>query len=254
MGLLLAMQFLTRIPITIRGKVEEKQIARSMSFFPLVGLILGLCTAGIYQAVAYLTGASVGNLAAIAFIVIITGNMHLDGLMDTADGIFSGRTREGMLEVMKDSRVGAHGVAAGVLALLAKFVLLGQITSVNLKLVALIVIPLLSRWTQVYGAALYPYARKNGGKSGFTDLVGRRELFWSSITVILAVIALLGLQYGFLVGAIKGLIVFIAVFSASTLLGKYFTKKLGGVTGDTLGATTECVELMVLFLLVAGGR
>ena len=239
MEFLLAVQFLTRIPLTIKGAVDDQKMARSMAFFSLVGLLLGALAAGLHALVSLVLAAPVANFFALAFLVLITGNMHADGLMDTADGLFSGRPRERMLEIMRDSRVGSQGVMAGILDILAKFVLLGQMPS-GRQGTALILAVALGRWAQVYGAALYPYARSTGGVGNFTAQVGYRELLVNSLTVIVLAGLLLKLP---------GLALLGVVVAGTALLGSYIAKQIGGITGDTLGATSECVE--VLTLLVA---
>lgn len=145
MEFLLAVQFLTKIPVTVRGSVDEKRLACSMAFFSLVGFLLGTSAAALHALTALVFGPPVCNLAALAFLIIITGNLHADGLMDAADGLFSGKPRERMLEIMRDSRVGSHGVTAGILVLLAKFVLLGQMPAV-MQGVSLILATTSGRW------------------------------------------------------------------------------------------------------------
>lgn len=254
MEFLLALQFLTRAPVTINGPVEEKNLARAMAYFPLVGLLLGILTTVIYTLLTRVLAGTVCDLIAIAFLVIITGNLHGDAFMDTADGIFSGRPRERILEIMKDSRVGAHGVMAGCLLILSKFVLLGAIPPAA-KGTALILMLVLGRWAQVYGATVYTYARVGGGIASFTDRVGIRELFWASVTVVLAVIILLGIYISgpdlsmFPMVVVKGLMLLGVVLAATAALGWYISGKLGGMTGDTLGAISESIEVLVLLIL-----
>lgn len=241
MEFLLAVQFLTKIPVTVRGIVDEKRMARSMAFFSLVGLLIGAGAAALQALTSLVFPPPVCSLAALAFLVIITGNLHGDGLMDTADGLFSGKPRERMLEIMRDSRVGSHGVTAGVLVLLAKFVLLGQMPQ-TAQGVALILATASGRWSQVYGAALYPYARSAGGTGNFTAHVGYRELFYNSLTVLLLTISLLRFH---------GFILLIAVLAGTALLEWYIARRIGGITGDTLGAANECIEVLTLAVLLA---
>lgn len=268
MEFLLAVQFLTRIPVTIRGQVEGKNIARAMAYFPLVGLLLGLLAAALHALVSTVVAAPVADLLAIAFLVVITGNLHGDALMDTVDGIFSGRPRERILEIMRDSRVGSHGVMAGVLVMLFKFVLLGQLAReavglpLSVKGLALIIVPAMGRWAQVYGATVYPYARagSGGGVGSFTNHVGKREIFWASATVLAAAVILLGLYELSLAGAVyktatpgavllKGGILAGAVFAGTAGLGRYIAGKIGGMTGDTFGAMNEIIEVLTLMML-----
>lgn len=239
MEFLLALQFLTRIPVTLNRPVEDKNLGRSMAFFPLVGLMLGAAAAAVYFVLSIVFPSVVSDLFSLIFLIIITGNMHLDGLMDTADGFFSGKPREAVLEIMKDSRVGSHGVAAGCLALLSKFVLLGQIPP-DFKIGAIVLFPVLGRWAQVYGASIYPYVRSGPGKSSFTNHVGLREILLASVFTMGSIILLLGL---------KGWILAAAALVSTALLGLYISKKIGGITGDTLGALNELIEIAGLLIL-----
>lgn len=258
MEFLIAMQFLTRVPVSIKGAVESKHIARSMAYFPAVGLFLGILAGGGYFLLSLVLPGPVCDFIAIVFLVIITGNMHGDGLMDTADGIYSGRLREGMLEIMKDSRVGAHGATAGWLALLAKFILLGQLPP-EARIWALVLMPVLGRWAQVYGAWKYPYVRAGGGTAGFAGEVGGREFFLASLTALAAIAGTGTLMTGAVpagTGMAAGAIlagtgmVAGAVLVGTVLFGRYLSRKLGGITGDVLGALNECIEILTLFILL----
>jgi adenosylcobinamide-GDP ribazoletransferase len=261
LGFLLALQFLTRIPVTVRGAVTDEAKARSMAHFPLVGLLLGAAAAAVYTLVSFFLPAAVNNLVVISFLVLVTGNMHGDGLMDAADGLFSGRQREGMLEIMKDSRVGSHGVMAGLLSVLFKLVLLGQFPVWVDKATALIVAPVLGRWAQVYSAAMYPYARTGEGTGIFTAGVGRRELAWASLTALAATVLLFGIgggggladivfPEGVLAGTVKGMVLSAAALSGAAALSRYISGRLGGMTGDTYGAVNECIEVLALTVAV----
>jgi len=263
------MQFLTRVPVSIKGAVESKHIARSMAYFPAVGLFLGILAGGGYFLLSLVLPGPVCDFIAIVFLVIITGNMHGDGLMDTADGIYSGRLREGMLEIMKDSRVGAHGATAGWLALLAKFILLGQLPP-EARIWALVLMPVLGRWAQVYGAWKYPYVRAGGGTAGFAGEVGGREFFLASLTALAAIAGTGTLMaesatltagpltaepvtaWTLMAGAVltgTGMVAG-AVLVGTVLFGRYLSRKLGGITGDVLGALNECIEILTLFILL----
>jgi len=137
------------------------------------------------------------DLFSIIFLIVITGNMHLDGLMDAADGFFSGKPRSRILEIMKDSRVGAHGVIAGNLVVLLKFVLLTQIPR-EMIVPALIVMPVLGRWSQVYGAKVYSYARVGSGTGSFTEYVGWWEIIGATVTAGLVIAVAYGYDSIFL--------------------------------------------------------
>jgi len=248
---LLALQFLTRIPVVARGNVDETRVARSMAYFPLVGLLLGLAAAALEYVLSLWLKPPVCDLTAIVFLILITGNLHGDALMDSADGIFSGRPRERMLEIMRDSRVGSHGMIAGVLLVVSKLVLLGQLPFV-LKLPALILMPALGRWDQVFCAAVYSYARSGSGTGSFTDRVDCREIAWASLTVLgaLGVLVYLGLteRVDNLPGVGQLLLLTAVILVWTVAISRYMARKIGGMTGDTLGATSELVEIATLFV------
>ncbi len=217
-----------------------KNIARSMAYFPAVGLLLGIFIAALHALLSMVLPGSVCDLIVIAAMVMITGNMHGDGLMDTADGIYSGKPPEGVLEIMRDSRVGSHGVIAGTLVLLARFILLGQMPP-EAKWMVLIFMPAVGRWAQVYCAAVYPYARTGGGTGGFADYVGIREVLWASLTVLASGVFLFHLKSGILAAA---------VYAGTAAIGRYISRKIGGMTGDTLGAVNELAEVLALVILL----
>jgi adenosylcobinamide-GDP ribazoletransferase len=244
LGFLIALQFLTRIPVTINTTLEENVLARSMIYYPLVGLFIGGLTALVQLLFSFVFSAPVADLAAIVFLVSITGNLHLDGLMDTADGLLSGKPREEALRIMRDSRVGSHGVIVGFLILLAKYVLLTQIPSSG-KPLALLLMPLFGRWSLVYAAALFPYLRKGQGAGSFTQNVGKRELLLAS-AITFGVYALVPIL---LLPPTKNLLLPPAILAGTAAFGSYIYKKLGGMTGDTMGAMNEFTE--VLFLLIS---
>ena len=239
-GFLLALQFLTRLPITISRIADDRVMARSMSYFALIGLLIGGAAAGLHYLLYQGFSPAMANLGAIIFIIFVTGNLHGDGLMDTADGIFSGRSRDRMLEIMRDSRVGSHGVMAGVLVVLLKFTLLGEMDRTS-QMMALVLAPTLGRWAQVYGAAFYAYARNNSATASFTSHVGWRELAANSIVVLGLGLALLKTH---------GLILLGVVLIGTILFHGFIKSKLGGITGDTLGAANEFIELLT-FLVIA---
>jgi len=240
LNLLIALQFLTRIPVTFKGGVSTESMARSMALFPLIGLLIGTLAALIHFLASFVFAGSVCDLLAVVFMIAITGNMHGDGLMDTADGFFSGKPRDRILEIMHDSRVGAHGVMAGACLLLAKFVLLGQVPA-PLKSTALILVPVFGRWAQVYAATLYPYASSSPGTGSFVSCVGGREIALASAFTLGAAL--------FLLGPLKGLGAAGSVLTATALLARFANRRIGGITGDVLGALNECAEVSGLLFL-----
>lgn len=222
--------------------VAEKNIARSMPYFPLVGMFIGGLAAAVHFLLSFILAGSVCDLFALAFLIIVTGNMHGDGLMDVADGFFSGKPRERIMEIMHDSRVGAHGVTAGSLVLLAKFVLLGQIPA-PLKSTALVLVPVLGRWAQVYAAALYPYVSRNIGTGSFASYVGIREIVIASAFTLIAAMLFLD--------PLRGAVLAGVILAGTASLAWFAHRRVGGITGDILGALNECAEVLSLLALAA---
>ena len=240
MRFLLALQFLTCVPLRIRGPVEEEDLAASMAWYPLVGLILGAAAAGVYLAAAFVAPTAMADFLPLAFLVVVTGNMHGDGLMDATDGLGSGRPGDRVLEIMHDTRVGAHGVMAALLGFLAKLFFLGTLAPDG-KVAALFLVPALGRWALVYGAWTNPYVRPGQGKGGFLKFLTWREMVWASATVVAALLW---------TAQARGLVLGLVGWAAAHLAGCYFRKRIGGVTGDTLGALNEFVEVTGLATMV----
>lgn len=236
-----ALLFLTVLPLTASaGSVQ--QLGRSMAYFPLVGLGLGLLLAGVHQLLLLLVPPAVGALLVLLLLIYATGALHLDGVADTADGMYGIRDRASRLRIMKDSRVGAMGVVALLCLLLLKVVALTAVPPA-MRWQVLIALPVVGRWMMVALAVLAPYARSEGGTGSiFVEGVGRREL--AMATLILAAV-LLGLFQ------LWGLTLLAALILAVIAVERYFRIRLGGVTGDILGAVCEWSEALFLLLCSA---
>lgn len=248
MEFLLALQFLTKIPVKLNRPFEEQKLGRAMAFFPFIGLLLGIGTATIYTTLETFLAPQINDLVVVIFLIVVTGNMHLDGLMDAADGLFSGKPREEILKIMKDSNVGSHGVIAGCLVVILKLMLLGQIDT-PFKGSALVIVPVLGRWAQVYAAALYPYARTGPGKSLFTHYVGKRELVLASLVTLSVTVITFALKGTFFVTLMPLGILIVTAVIGTVVFSHYLSRKIAGITGDILGALNEIVEVIGLFVL-----
>ncbi|MBE3581689.1 MAG: adenosylcobinamide-GDP ribazoletransferase [Thermoanaerobacteraceae bacterium] len=245
---LVALKFLTRIPLKSGDNTGEAW-QQSVAYFPLVGLVLGLILAAAWQALSLLVPDLPRAGLVLALAVFLSGGLHLDGFIDSMDGLFSGRDRERILAIMKDSHVGAHGVTAVVTLLVLKFSLLAALPSGNLRLAGLplppplVLMPVLSRWAMVPALTCFPYARKEGMGSLFQAGRGRRNLF--SATLVAALVA------WFIMGP-AGL--FYLLLAALVSLGwcRWVRRLLGGLTGDTYGALAEIVEVFFLAVYYLG--
>jgi adenosylcobinamide-GDP ribazoletransferase len=240
--LILAIIFLTRLPLPTPRNVDVEEIGRSTPFFPIVGLIIGLMLIGIDWLASHLWLPVGANAIVFVSLIIITGGLHFDGLMDTCDGIFSGRDRERMLEIMRDSRVGAFGVLGAICIALLKFSFLNALP-VQIRWQTLLLFPVLGRWSMVWGITLFPYARMSSGLGRpFTDYAEKQYLLWASLPV-LATAIILFLWNGFLLLIITGL--------SALLLGKWISLRIGGLTGDNYGAICEITETLSLITICA---
>ena len=233
------LQFLTRIRLVEQNDWSPDSFGRSVKYFTLIGAIIGLLLAGLNYVLSQFLPSHV--LAAVLIIaeIVLTGGLHCDGFMDTADGVFSGRSRERMLEIMKDSRVGANGVVAFGLLLLLKYSLIIDMTPTML-FAALITMPVAGRMAMVISIASFSYARPEGMGKAFAQYAGRATLGVTAVVAI-AVVAALGIRASISAG---GAVV------AGILAARYLATILGGLTGDTYGAVTELTELAVLLLFV----
>lgn len=240
------LQFLTRIRIINQTEWSPERFGRSVKYFPLVGAVLGLLlsfSAHLLQSLLPAVGIYVPPhlIAAIllALTIILSGGLQCDGFMDTMDGLFSGRSRERMLEIMKDSRIGANGVMAFVLLVLIKWSLLLDISPMNLPL-ALFFMPIFGRLAMVIGITCFPYARPDGIGKAFALYANRKSLLIALILTLLLILPLSG----------KAIVGLILTGLATYLLGRYVTKILGGLTGDVYGALTEMIEILVLLVFL----
>ncbi|HHW08578.1 MAG TPA: adenosylcobinamide-GDP ribazoletransferase [Firmicutes bacterium] len=260
---LLSLQFLTRFPVEIKGELKQGDMPRAMIWFPLVGLLLGL-----FVAAALLCLGAVlppGPAAAFGLIlwVMITGNLHLDGLIDTADAFFCSGDVARRLEIMKDSRIGAHGAAAAVLTLLCKWSLLQSFYTAGIIIIALPLITASARWSMVLAAGYQKKARPGGLARLMTD--GFRPsyfylatLLWlapaAALTAALSPFPATAPAAASAVTPVTLVLLFLTLPLTAIVtwaFGRYVAGKIGGLTGDTLGATNELVELVLMAWLAA---
>jgi len=238
MGFWIALQFLTIIPAPFKREPKEREIASSLVFFPVVGLLIGLFVFLVYWGLGELFPDAVTSALTLIFWVLVSGAMHLDGLADTCDGL-AGSTPERRLAIMKDSHTGAFGVVGVGLLLVVKFVALASLYD-NLALSVLLLAPLLGSWAMVLAIAIFPYARKEGVGKAFKQGSNNIRLMVAT-TITLAAAILLGGWRGAAAMAISGLLTLLA--------GAFFKSRLGGLTGDIYGTLKEVNEAAVLIVV-----
>lgn len=166
----IALQFLTRLKIVNQTEWSMKDFGKSVATFPFVGLIIGIFLTLIYFIFSQFLSPMPLMLIIVISEFLFTGGLHADGLMDTSDGLFSGREREKKLEIMKDSRVGSFGVVAFVFITLLKWQLLTAIPIPEFIPIILVMMPLMSRYTLILSIRSYPYARKSGMGPGLCSI------------------------------------------------------------------------------------
>ncbi len=230
-----ALRFLTPVPVPDRWSGDTDDLRTGLFYFPVVGLITG----GVVAALGYGLGRILGPLPASTLVVIAliaaSRGLHVDGLADTADGFFSSRSRERILEIMRDSRTGPMGVAAIASILLLKISLLSAVGG-PLKWRVVLLMPLAGRCALLLVMAFFPYARSEGGLATVFRS-GRRRL---AVLAIWAIVVLAAA--GWLLGSWTGLAAAGGSIAVGLLFGLYSWRRIRGYTGDTLGATCELVE------------
>jgi adenosylcobinamide-GDP ribazoletransferase len=240
--LLAALRFLTIVPIPGNWGTAEEDLARSVPWFPVVGLLIGGLAALVAWGLVQMAPPMVVAVLLIGVLLVCSGGLHLDGLADTADGLLSCRSRQRALEIMKDSRTGAMGAMALVMVLLAKFAALASLRPA-LVWPAVLLMPLAGRSMIVVQMALLPYAREGGLGAVFYRHRPRLAAIWAAVAFEAVAWGLLGL---------RGLATWGVCLAVTLAFAVYLKRKIGGATGDTLGALCEIVELIPPLCLAFG--
>ena len=233
------LEFLTRVRFSKRTDWRDEDFSRSVPYFPLVGLVIGFLLAAVNYSLFYIETPLFLRVTLLLLAeIIITGGLMYDGFMDTADGVFSARSRERMLEIMKDSQVGSNAVLAIIILLLLKIAAYLELSGETLTWV-LLTMSVATRTFMVVFIVNFPYARKEGIGHMFTKYA-KPFYTYIAFAVCAGIIAACGLQYL----AVAGI-----CFAVTLIIAQYLKTQLGGLTGDTYGALTECGN--VIYLLTA---
>ena len=238
---LLALSFFTRIPIGKRG-FGSLTLAQAVAAFPMVGAVIGLLDGGFYLAMLALElPAIISAWLTIGFHLLLTGGLHEDGLADTADGLATGRDRSQKLAIMRDSRIGSYGVLALITIISLRANIMAGFTGSFTTLLIFIAAAASSRSFLAFLMYNLQYARD----SGLAVRAGKPTLNDSLIAIALGFITLL------ITGKILAALIAICVLAIIYIIIKYITSKnFGGITGDTLGASQQISEVLLLLIFL----
>lgn len=247
MSFFAALQFLTIIPVPWWHKASPDELGRSIVYFPIVGLVIGFILVGSNWLFGLFLPSLLVNALLLAVLAIITGALHLDGFVDTCDGVGGRGTTEDRWEVMRDSRVGAFGVVGVVLLLLVKYAALNSIPG-YLTVMALVFMPVVSRWAMVYAIFAYPYARPSGLGRAFKQAARWPRFTIATLLTFIVAVALIP------VVQLAAMAVMLGVWIISVLVAIYLKSKFSGLTGDTYGAINEIAEVSTLLVIILLAR
>jgi len=235
----IAWEFLTIFPSPSRREYDTEDFGKSISFFPVVGLFLGLVLFGLDRLLDLFLPSILINVLLVVALIILTGALHLDGFIDTCDGLSVKSATSDKLKVMGDSRVGGFGAVGGTCLVLAKFAALMALPE-GLRASALLLMPVLSRWGMVYAISAFPSAKEVGMGWAIKQKANWKGVVIATLISLLMVLVLLK-WWGAALLAV--LFVTLLVFS------KYLCSRFGGLTGDNYGAINEFAEVVVLILV-----
>lgn len=242
-----ALQFYTRLPAPKWVIYRPENLSLATAYLPFVGWIVGLVAGTAYLTADYLTNPSIAVLCSMIISVLLTGAFHEDGFADVCDGFGGGWTKEKILEIMKDSRVGTYASVGLILLLALKFSLLHSIAGWEISMVAVMMSGhALSRLMPVFVIYMLPYSRDTDSKA---KPVAEKPPFWVMVTAItFGVLPLLGLAMILAQPALLAAILFLGLITI--LMARYFRKWIGGYTGDCLGAIQQVCEVAFYFFIV----
>jgi adenosylcobinamide-GDP ribazoletransferase len=237
--LALAFQFLTILPWPRPRVPHPEDLGGSLAFYPIVGAALGSFMLVVYVVGSVVFPDGVLRPALVVLLIILTGGLHLDGFADVCDGFYAGKTKADALRIMKDPHLGTVAALGIISVLVMKVVLLSQLPSTTL-FSALLIFPAIGRGGMVWGMWMAPYARPEGGtgETFFRALRGRHV--WTATALLSA--------WAMLFSGWPAVILLLLAAAATKMFVVYCGQRIGGMTGDTLGALNELLELLTLAL------
>ncbi|MGJ8686545.1 MAG: adenosylcobinamide-GDP ribazoletransferase [Spongiibacteraceae bacterium] len=238
---LLAIGFLTRIPVPSDPDFSEQKLSRAAVYFPLVGCLIGLMAAAVYwfSWVLFEQQMLAVLLSTIAS-VLITGAFHEDGLADSCDGLGGGSSPEHVLSIMKDSRIGTYGTIGLLLVVFLKVSSLAAM-SMGFTVVALLLAHTVSRWVSLSLLLDMQYARSEGKSKPLATEMPLATYLFSGIPVVLLIL---------LFSLPKILLAAVLLLFVRWCFARYLQRRIGGYTGDALGALQQVSEVALYLCLL----
>lgn len=234
--LLVAIQFLTKLPVPAAGELPQDALAESARFFPIVGAIVGLGGIALDLLVRPHVDRSVSVVLILVYLVVVTGGLHEDGLADAADGFGGGWTKDRVLAIMRDSNIGSFGALAIGCSLLARFVFLTGLPARNFYGV-LLAGQVLGRWAMLPLAHWLPSARSEQGQGA---RIAQKTSATSLIVATTYMVIIVSIACG-----VAALAMIAVACGVAALTGAYFRRRIDGITGDCIGATCQLTECAV---------
>jgi len=262
--ILIAFQFLTIIPLRVRGEISEKEMGESSAFFPLVGAFQGALLVTAHFVLVKVFPTELINGFLILLLILTNGGFHLDGLADTLDAIAAKSggdrdvDRQRRLSIMKDSTIGPIGVISIVLTLLLKFTALNCVSYPLLfpYYFSLFLMPVIAKWTMVVSMFHGRPAREDGLGRIFITGTGVKEIIISTLFLLLSFIS----SQVFFIPSMSYILSFLyavlltEMYLFCRICASFFHKKFGGLTGDTVGAVSEITEIIFLLTVIVWSR
>jgi adenosylcobinamide-GDP ribazoletransferase len=260
-----ALGFLTVIKIPEKFFLKKEQFSKSLIYFPLIGLLVGIAISLVYVAASYIFPLVLAVILTIGFEIIFTGGLHYDGLADMFDGVFSGKIEKNkILEIMEKSDVGVFGILSIIFSIALKICFIYYIALLNSKnlvtfLAVLIFMPVFGRLSMLYLFSRYGAAKKEGSLAVLFVSENNKKIFiisaFYTIVLFMLGMTLAGVFSGDGAGGTLdwvhlkiGMSVFLFTFLFLILAGKFFTRRIDGITGDILGGICIIVEIFYLFI------
>ncbi len=238
--LVLSIQFLTIFPVGKPGCPEPGELGRSMAFFPVVGVLLGVILVVADAILLKFLPVALTSAVLLCLLFFMSGGLHLDGFADTVDGIAGGATAKERLSIMRDSRVGAIGLASVVFLLLLKFLCIESLGT-GVRGEALLLFPVAGRWAMAPMATWAGYAREEEGLGKAFAGIDNSTLVTSTALPVLIFVLFLG---------ILGVFILAVLLVLTYAVTRYFKKRLGGVTGDVFGFLSDVSEGAFLLVVI----